>query len=38
MNIRLNLIHYEWTDYVILDFTKNRLHRQTINDEYGSFL
>lgn len=37
MNIQLNLIHYEWTDYVILDFTKNRLYRQTINDEYGSF-
>jgi len=38
MNIQLNLIHYEWTDFIILDFTKNRLQRQTINDEYGSFL
>jgi len=37
MNIQLNLIHYEWTDFVILDFKTNRLYRKNIDDEHASF-
>lgn len=37
MDVQLNLIHYEWTDSVILDFKNNRLYRKNINDEYAYF-
>ena len=33
----IRIIHKEWSDNLILDFTKNILKRESIEDEYGTF-
>ena len=37
MTIKLNLIHYEWSDFVILDFNTNRLYRLGVENESATF-
>jgi len=38
MKLEINLIHREWEDSVLLDFSINRLNRINIKDEYGDFI
>jgi len=33
----IRIIHKEWSDNLILDFTRNILKRESIDDEYGTF-
>ena len=37
MKIEIKIIHKEWNDNIILDFTTKRLYRVNIEDEYGDF-
>ena len=38
MKIEIKLIHNEWEDTVLLDFSTNKLNRINIKDEYGDFI